>query len=154
MCLRESSWRLSVPTVPAKRRSSRQSWGWWHQQLGGRVWCFDDNRVPIAGPPDLATAPGVASYASYLAYRDGVVAGAGSMGICDGVAQLCGAATAPVYPRRGIQTALLSSRLADAARQGCDIAVVTTQPGSKSQQNVQRRGFELLYTRAILVREP
>jgi len=76
------------------------------------------------------------------------------MGICDGVAQLCGAATAPVYPRRGIQTALLSSRLADAARQGCDIAVVTTQPGSKSQQNVQRRGFELLYTRAILVREP
>jgi len=100
---------------------------------------------------DLATAPG---FASYLAYRDGVVAGAGSMGICDGVAQLCGAATAPVYPRRGIQTALLSSRLADAARQGCDIAVVTTQPGSKSQQNVQRRGFELLYTRAILVREP
>ena len=98
---------------------------------------------------DLATVPG---FARYLAYRDGVVAGAGSMRICDGVAQLCGAATAPVHRRRGIQTALLSSRLADAARQGCDIAVVTTQPGSKSQQNVQRRGFDLLYTRAVLVR--
>ena len=36
---------------------------------------------------------------------------------------------------------------------GLDVAVVTTQPGSKSQQNVQRQGFELLYTRAVLVRE-
>jgi hypothetical protein len=51
-----------------------------------------------------------------------------------------------------VQTALLSVRLADAARAGCDLAVVTTQPGSKSQQNVQRRGFHLLYTRAVLVK--
>jgi hypothetical protein len=29
---------------------------------------------------------------------------------------------------------------------------VTTMPGSKSQQNVQRAGFELLYARAILVK--
>ena len=29
---------------------------------------------------------------------------------------------------------------------GCDVAVVTTQPGSKSQENVQKQGFELLYT--------
>lgn len=29
----------------------------------------------------------------------------------------------------------------------------TTQPGSKSQHNVQRRGFHLLYTRAVLNRE-
>jgi len=38
------------------------------------------------------------------------------------------------------------------ARSGCDVAVVTTQPGSKSQENLQRQGFELLYTRAVLVR--
>ena len=98
---------------------------------------------------DMATASG---FARYLAYRDGVVAGCASLRVCDGVAQLCGAATAPAHRRRGVQTALLAARLADAARQGCDIAVVTTQPGSKSQQNVQRQGFELLYTRAILVR--
>ena len=70
----------------------------------------------------------------------------------EGVAQLTGAATAPEYRRRGVQTALLSTRLADAAGAGCDIAVVTTQPGSKSQENVQRRGFHLLYTRAVLVK--
>ena len=67
-----------------------------------------------------------------------------------GLAQLTGAATVRAYRRRGVQTALLSTRLADAAAAGCDIAVVTTQPGSKSQQNVQRRGFYLLYTRAVL----
>jgi GNAT superfamily N-acetyltransferase len=88
----------------------------------------------------------------YLAFRDGVVAGGGSMRISQGVAQLTGAATAPAHRRRGVQTALLSVRLVDAARGGCDIAVVTTQPGSKSQENVQARGFQLLYTRAVLVK--
>ncbi len=32
------------------------------------------------------------------------------------------------------------------------VVVVTTQPGSKLQENAQRRGFALLYSRAILVR--
>ena len=100
---------------------------------------------------DMVTASG---FVRYLAYRDGVVGGGASLRLWDGVAQLCGAPTAPAHRRRGVQTALLAARLADAARQGCDIAVVTTQPGSKSQQNVQRQGFELLYTRAILVRGP
>ena len=98
---------------------------------------------------DMATA---SRFARYLAYRDGVLAGGASLCLCEGVAQLCGAATAPAHRRRGVQSALLATRLAAAAGQGCDIAVVTTQPGSKSQQNVQRQGFELLYTRAILVR--
>ncbi len=42
----------------------------------------------------------------------------------------------------------------NAATAGCDVVVVTTQPGSVSQRNVRRRGFDLLYTRAILVRPP
>ncbi|MFY9922262.1 MAG: GNAT family N-acetyltransferase, partial [Mycobacterium sp.] len=54
--------------------------------------------------------------------------------------------------RRGVQSALLTKRLADAAEAGCDVAVVTTAPGSKSQQNVQRQGFHLPYTRAVLVK--
>jgi GNAT superfamily N-acetyltransferase len=88
----------------------------------------------------------------YLALHDGTPAGGASLRIAEGVAQLAGSATAPAHRRRGIQSALLAARLRDAAAAGCDIAVVTTQPGSKSQQNVQRRGFHLLYTRAILVK--
>jgi GNAT superfamily N-acetyltransferase len=107
--------------------------------------------VLIGAERDLVTAAGVVRYA---AWRDGVIAGGASFHMAGGVAQFTGAATAPAHRRRGVQTALLSARLADAAAAGCDIAVVTTQPGSKSQQNVQRRGFDLLYTRAVLVRQP
>ncbi len=91
---------------------------------------------------------------TYLARIDGTVVGGGGLQITDGVAQLVGAATAPRHRRRGVQTALLATRLADAAAAGCDIAVVTTAPGSKSQQNVQRQGFHVLYTRAVLVKVP
>jgi ribosomal protein S18 acetylase RimI-like enzyme len=73
--------------------------------------------------------------------------------VAGGIAQFTGAATKPAHRRRGIQTALLAARLADAAAAGCDLAVITTSPGTKSQQNAQRQGFDLLYTRAILVRE-
>ena len=90
----------------------------------------------------------------YAALRDGVIAGGATMHLADGMAQLTCAATAPAHRRRGIQTALLSARLADAAEAGCDVAVIITQPGSKSQQNAQRQGFDLLYTRAVLVRQP
>jgi GNAT superfamily N-acetyltransferase len=90
----------------------------------------------------------------YVALRDGVIAGGASMRMAEGVAQLTGAATAPAHRRRGVQTALLSARLADAAAAGCDVAVITTQPGSKAQQNAQRQGFDLLYTRAVLVKPP
>ncbi|MET8998173.1 GNAT family N-acetyltransferase [Amycolatopsis sp. NPDC004169] len=88
----------------------------------------------------------------YLAERDGEFAGGASFRVTDGIAQFSGAATLPAHRRRGVQTALLRARLAAAAEAGCDLAVVTTQPGSKSQQNVQRQGFDLLYARAILVK--
>jgi GNAT superfamily N-acetyltransferase len=88
----------------------------------------------------------------YVALRDGVIAGGADMWMAGGVAQLGGAATSPAHRRRGIHTALISARLADAAAHGCDIAVITVQPGSKSQQNAQRRGFDLLYTRGVLVK--
>jgi GNAT superfamily N-acetyltransferase len=88
----------------------------------------------------------------YLAERDGEFAGGASFRVTDGIAQFTGAATVPAHRRRGVQTALLQARLAAAAEARCDIAVVTTQPGSKSQQNAQRQGFDLLYARAILVK--
>jgi GNAT superfamily N-acetyltransferase len=90
---------------------------------------------------------------AYVAECDGVIAGGGGVRFHDGIAQLTGAATRPAYRRRGVQATLLAARLADAAAAGCDIAVVTTAPGSTSQHNVQRSGFHLLYTRAILVRD-
>lgn len=88
----------------------------------------------------------------YAARRDGSLAGGAELRVVDGIAQFAGAATAPDHRRHGVQNALLSVRLADAAAEGCDLAVIVTQPGSKSHQNAQRRGFHLLYTRAVLVK--
>lgn len=99
---------------------------------------------------DVARAAG---FSRYLARRGGEIAGGASLRMGDGVAQLSGAATLPAHRRQGVQTALLLARLDLARAAGCDIAVVTTQPGSKSQENVQRQGFQLLYTRAVLIRE-
>lgn len=98
---------------------------------------------------DLAGSEG---FSVYLARRGGETAGGAALRLDQGIAQLCGAATLPAHRRHGVQTALLLARLDLARACGCDIAVVTTQPGSKSQQNVQKQGFHLLYTRAILVR--
>ena len=82
-----------------------------------------------------------------------MVAGA-SMRVDQGLAQFCGAATLPAFRRRGLQTALVRWRLAQARALGCDVAVVTTQPASRSQQNLQTQGFDLLYTRQLLVKMP
>jgi GNAT superfamily N-acetyltransferase len=98
---------------------------------------------------DLSAASGVRRY---MALHDGQVAGGASLRVSGGVAQFTGAATLPAHRRRGVQTALLSARLAAAAAEGCDVAVITTQPASRSQQNAQARGFDLLYTRAVLVK--
>ncbi|WP_433601339.1 GNAT family N-acetyltransferase [Nocardia sp. CA-135953] len=98
---------------------------------------------------DLTATSG---FVGSLAMIDGKPAGGASLRLSDGVAQLCGAATLPEFRRRGVQGARLSMRLAAAAAAGCDLAVVTTLPGSKSQQNVQKLGFQLLYPRAVLVR--
>jgi ribosomal protein S18 acetylase RimI-like enzyme len=100
---------------------------------------------------DFSGAPGCKLY---LARRDGAIAGGASLRIVDGLAQLAGASTLPPHRRRGVQSTLMRARMVAAAAAGCDLAVVTTEPASKSQENVQRAGFELLYVRAILVRPP
>ena len=85
----------------------------------------------------------------YVAYVDGNAAGSAAMFALPEkkIAGLFGAGTRPAFRNRGVQTALLNRRLADAAKMGCEIAIVTTQPGSASHRNVARRGFELLYTK-------
>lgn len=94
----------------------------------------------------------LAGFRRYAAREGGTIVAAASLRIDHGLAQLCGAATLPAVRRRGIQTALVHRRLRDAARAGCDLAVVTTAPGSKSQENLARAGFEVLYVRAIMER--
>jgi len=98
----------------------------------------------------FASAPHVECY---LARVNGAVAGGGTVILRDGIAVLFGASTLPGYRKRGVQTALLESRIARAAEYGCDLAVCLAQHGSTSQRNVMRRGFSVLYTRVKFERE-
>ena len=149
-----------MPPGTEVRLSGEEEFGAWldvvaegsvHPETQGVPWHEEFPReVIIAAERDSAAAGTV----RYAALRDGVIAGGATMRIAEGVAQLTGAATAPAHRRRGVQSALLSARLADAAAADCDVAVITTQPGSKSHQNAQRQGFDLLYARAVLVKQP
>jgi ribosomal protein S18 acetylase RimI-like enzyme len=149
--------RVLPPGVEVRlnRDEETESWldvvaeGSAHPDTQGVPWHEEFSREVIIGAERDSIAAGCVRYA---ALRDGVIVGGATMRIADGVAQLTGAATVPAHRRRGVQTALLSARLADAAAAGCDVAVITVQPGSKSQQNAQRQGFDLLYTRAVLVK--
>ncbi|MGH3772934.1 MAG: GNAT family N-acetyltransferase [Pseudonocardiaceae bacterium] len=159
LALKDEPERVTPPGVEVRRSGDDEfePWldvvveGFAHPDAQGVASHEEFPREVIAGVMrDCEAAAGVMRYVALL---DGVIVGAAGFRISEGVAQLTGAATAPAHRRRGVQTALLSARLGDAAAAGCDVAVVTTQPGSKSQQNVQRRGFDLLYTRAVLVKQ-
>ena len=67
------------------------------------------------------------------------------------MAEFGGASTRPEYRRRGVQTALLHVRLAAARERGCDLAAVMTVAGNDSQRNIERAGFRLAYTKAVVV---
>jgi hypothetical protein len=89
----------------------------------------------------------------FIAEVDGVPAGGGMMSIHQGVASLGGAGTLREFRNRGVQKALLLARLAVAVENGCDLAMVATQPGSGSQRNVERQGFQVVYTRTKFLKE-
>jgi GNAT superfamily N-acetyltransferase len=65
---------------------------------------------------------------------------------------LFGAGTLPEFRRRGLQTAMLQTRMAAAARAGCEYAVIVTQGGTISQRNAERLGFRVAYSKATMAK--
>jgi GNAT superfamily N-acetyltransferase len=90
----------------------------------------------------------------YLALVDGAIAGGAAVSAQHGVCGLFGASTLPAFRRRGVQSALLATRLAWAREKGCDLAVSITLPGSISHRNIERSGFRVAYTRTKLILPP
>lgn len=84
----------------------------------------------------------------FLAEIDGQAAGGAVVAFHRGIATLFGASTLPAFRNRGVQTALLQARLQFAAKIDCELAMVSTSPGSISQRNVERQGFQVVYTRS------
>jgi N-acetylglutamate synthase-like GNAT family acetyltransferase len=100
----------------------------------------------------FASLPGALSF---LARIDGeVVGGCGGRIIPEArIAALFGTATLPEFRQRGVQSALIALRLHEASKAGCEYAVVSTNPGSGSQRNMERRGFRVAYTKLVMTRD-
>jgi len=86
----------------------------------------------------------------FMAWVKGEPAGGGVVAMHQGLAVLFTASTRVAFRQRGVQTALLQARLALAAANGCDLAVTYTLPGSASQRNVERLGFQIAYTKLTM----
>lgn len=99
----------------------------------------------------FAALPGATPFLARI--EDKVVGGAGGRIVPESrIAALYGTATLPDYRGRGVQTALIARRLHEAALHDCEYAVVSTMPGSGSQRNMERRGFRVAYTKAVMMR--
>ena len=83
----------------------------------------------------------------FIAELDGRPIAAGGLQIYDDVCILAGAATIPEARRMGAQIELLKGRLQYAVELGCRFAMMCALPGSQSQKNAQKNGFNIAYTR-------
>ncbi len=99
----------------------------------------------------FAVLPGALPFLARI--EDKVVGGCGGRVIPEArIAAFFGTATLPEYRGRGVQSALIAKRLQEAALAGCEYAVVSTNPGSGSQRNMERRGFHVAYTKPVMMR--
>jgi GNAT superfamily N-acetyltransferase len=87
---------------------------------------------------------------TFAALVDGEIAGGGAVSFLGGVANCYGDATLEKYRGRRIQSALIATRLAAGVQAGLNLAMATTMPGSTSQRNYERAGFQVAYTRGKL----
>ena len=93
--------------------------------------------------------PGALCYLAVSAA--GEPAGGGALAVRDGLATLFADSTIAAFRRQGYHRELIAARLNEAIALGCDTAMAATLPGSTSQRNYERLGFEVAYTKLTLV---
>jgi hypothetical protein len=126
---------ISPGEVDLWARTSAAGWATEHESLADFMYTF--GRV---GAQCQGAYP-------FIAELDGAAISTGSLFLHEDVAILAGASTIPEGRNRGAQNALLHARLKLAAEKGCTLAVMGASPGSQSQKNAQKNGFQIAYTR-------
>ncbi len=132
----------SAIRVRAIDQAETESWA----QCAARGWSDEPDffEMILGFGRTMASARGTTAM---LAEIDNKAVATGVVFIEEKVALLAGASTIPEARRQGAQAALLESRLKFAQEQGCDLAMMCALPGSPSQRNAQRNGFQIAYTR-------
>ena len=80
----------------------------------------------------------------YVAEVDGVAVANASLHVSAGTGWLRGALTAPEARGRGIQTALIATRIRAAIEAGCDLVGADAEPGGVSARNLMKMGLRRL----------
>src|SRR6185295_18163083 len=89
---------------------------------------------------------------TYIATSEGgTPAGGGALAIHDGLATLFADSILTRHRRQGLHRELILARLNEALVQSCDLATASTLPGSISQRNYERLGFQVVYTKVTMV---
>lgn len=88
----------------------------------------------------------------YLAFQGTEPAAAGAMAMHGGLATLFADSTIPRFRRAGLHAVLIRERLREAGARGCDLATASAAPGTISQRNFERHGFQVVYTKVALMR--
>jgi len=117
---------------------------------GGEPPGFDEMLSPMSAFPGAIT---FVAEADTEANAKLVATGAGLIIPDYKIVGLYGAATLKPYRARGLQTAMLQTRMQVAAQAGCEYAVIVTQGGTTSMRNAERLGFTLAYSKATLIKE-
>jgi GNAT superfamily N-acetyltransferase len=87
----------------------------------------------------------------YLAATEaGQVVAAAAMAVHQGLASLFADSTVAEHRRAGLHRELIAARLNEAMARGCDLATASTLPGSGSQRNYERSGFQVVYTKVMM----
>ncbi len=89
--------------------------------------------------PRFLRSPAVVSF---VAERDGVSLGTGTLVMHRGVGSLVAGGVTPEARRLGIQRALIGARLDRARHEGCDLACAEASLDSTSERNLRRGGLE------------
>ena len=89
----------------------------------------------------------------YIATIEDTPAGIGVLYMNQGIASLAASATLPDYQQRGCHTLLIQKRIHTAFESQCKLFVGQTRFGSTSQNNMERCGMNIVYTKSIWTHE-
>lgn len=89
---------------------------------------------------------------AYLASIDGIPAAGGSCELSAPCGALFGMSTLEKFRNRGCQTALMIARLQAAQQAHCKYVTIGSKPDSATGRNALRLGFQVAYTKVILIR--
>jgi GNAT superfamily N-acetyltransferase len=139
-----------IVLTPHARRAVADEADWWSHTVGAG---FFEQTDLTTGEMDVGraifAAPGAMCYLAVA--ETGEAAGGAASAIHNGLATLFADSTIPRFRRQGLHRELISARLNEAIARGCDMATASTLPGSVSQRNYERLGFEVVYTKVTLV---